>query len=116
MSKLQIFSMKPQQLTLENGNVVYIRRLSAGERLEWFDYLDTLRDEGEQKITLALSLKNQLKLLALALGDENGNRTFLDTEIDSLANIDSKTVDYLAHEIMVINGMISEATDEAKKK
>lgn len=115
MSKIQMFSMKPQQVSLENGNVVYVRRLSAAERLEWFEYISEIESKSEKPNSLALSLENSLKLIALGLSDEEGNRKFTDKEMGLLSEIDCQTVDFLVTEIMSVNGMGGKREDVEKK-
>lgn len=115
--KLKLFSLTPQKVELDNGQCVHLRRLTALERVEWFDYLqERTKDSEDAGVSLAFALDDSAKLLVMSLCDSEGKRIFEDTELDTVKQIDAKTLDRLAHDTLALNGMTQESRDDVKKK
>jgi hypothetical protein len=115
MGKLDLFSLKPSPTTLENGNTVYLRRMTAADRLAWFERIDS-RSKDDAAASFATNLEDSAWLLAIALCDESGNRIFADGELGEIKQIDGLTLNRLADEIITLNGMGAKSKEDAEKK
>lgn len=115
MDQLKPFRRKPVPFTLDNGETVYLRRLSAADYIEWQEHEDTR------------PFDSPAHLIALSVCDEQENRLFRDSELDLVKQIDLVTVKQLGNFIYETNGLkplvpaspaVVEAplTEDAKKK
>jgi hypothetical protein len=113
--KLRIFSLTPQEAKLDNGQTIYLKRLTASDRVDWLTYITT-KGEGKAEDGLRIAMEDSIRLLAKSIADKEGNRLFTDDEAEQLKQIDAMTLDRLASETLTLNGMGSEGKDELKKK
>lgn len=111
---LKLFSLAPEPAELENGNTVYLRRLSAADRIAWMDLVASSNEQGRE---LAVAYDLQASLLCLTLCDEHGKRLFADGDQRAVqAAIDERTFEQLGARAFRINGMGAEARAEIEKK
>lgn len=113
--KMRIFSLAPVESKLDNGETIYLKRLTANDRVEWLTYL-TNKTEEKREESLRFALEDSCRLLVKSLCDKDGKRIFEDAETDLIKEIDALTIDRLAGEVLRINGMGGEGKEELKKK
>lgn len=112
--KLKLFSLAPHPVKLDNGQTVYLKRISAADRLDWLDYVLTV---GEEQTDTRQALKTTAKLLAFTLQGEDGTRCFPSGDADEvLSTLDERIFAVLSKEAWEINPLSSETKAEAKKK
>jgi len=110
---MQLFSLAPSPVKLDNGNTVYVRRLNGLQRITWLEYLD----KQPQDQSLAQALDSTAKLVALCACKENGERIFGDDDEAAVKlHLDHITLDRLSAEAMYINGFSKSGSDDAEKK
>ena len=107
-SKLSHFFITPLKVELANGNLVFIRKISAMERLEWFNYSEELQAKVNETLfsKLKFSLEESAKLLSYSLADSNGKRLFSNEEIGDILQIDNDTLGMLFDKSLEFNSMI----------
>lgn len=110
--KLQLFSFKPEPQKLKNGETVYIRRMSAGDQLAWFDGLPENAETDNTKNPLSVSAS----LLVRTLCQQDGKRHFEDGDESLVLDIDADDFAALANTALLLNGIGKEANEAIKKK
>lgn len=97
---MNLFTFKPKRIVLGDGTAVYLRRISALERVTW---IESAGDK-QEKTDLAKAMRSQALLVCLCLCDAGGTRLLRDDQTD-LVMKDSARLDELANAAMEVNGM-----------
>jgi hypothetical protein len=110
-------SVKKIELT-ELESPVYIRKWSAGERIEFTKQsIASIDKKGEAEIDTQKVFDQQIKFLQIILCDEAGKRIFNDSQEDyaELAQVDGDIIETLWNEAWEFNSMGKAAMDKAVK-
>lgn len=115
LSKDQILSADDLPIRAVNvpqwGGEVLLKTLNGSEREE----LERLVNEFKTRGKLAGGKAVRAVAAALSIVDENGNRIFQDTDIESLAKKSGAALDLLLDEILEHNAMTKGAAEELEK-
>lgn len=114
-----IFSFSLQERKLKNGNTVYLKTLSALDKVEIIDRLQRALEgtEESKKSALRTSLEDSAFILSKGLCNESGERYFGDGEHLGLAGaLDEKDLFSLSEEVLRENILTAQSEDDLKKK
>lgn len=93
----------------EWGGAVRLRLLTGTERARFEDEVLDARSKGKELPRF------KLKLLALCLVDDAGNRLFTDAELDALGKKSAKVIEVLFDACRRMNGLAQDAVEEEEK-
>lgn len=118
MDTLKMFTLVPQAVELENGQTVYLKRLTAADRVEYFGLIagDVKDVEASQLDSLKVSLDQSARLLVMSLCDKDGNRLFLDEQVEAVKGMDALILGTLTDHALRLNALTSESKEDVKKK
>ena len=107
LNKQSLLIKKTQTVKLnELNDEIKLRCLSITERDEFWERFG--KDSLESK-------KWRAVLISLCVVDENDNRMFQESDIDSVMNMQASIAEEIVDHCLTINGMNKTATDDAKK-
>jgi hypothetical protein len=118
MELLDLFSIAPQAVELDNGKTVYIRRLSAAHNVAWFEYLTQEEEKrGGRERNLGDNLDDACRLLSLTICDKDGKDIAEpDKLFATLKTQDAEIVNGLARIAYELNGLGGKGAEAVKKK
>lgn len=109
--RLKLFTRAPEPLDLGNGNIIYIKRVSAAVYAEWLDRLGKY-DQAES--IYKASLNDASWIAKQGVVNSDGSQFF--AESDDIAEIDHTVLDLVVKAILKLNGFGGNTEDDAKKK
>jgi hypothetical protein len=106
MDFFKLFSLTPQEVLLDNGNTVFVRRVRACESLDL-----KANDATEESL-----FEFMARLLVLTICDSEGKRLFADADIETIKQMDTASFTKLYEVALKVNAIGGEAQDDIKKK
>jgi hypothetical protein len=112
MLKTKIFDaidVKTREVKVPEWNVtLFVRSMSGTDRARFKAIADRLQKEGKEADADSW-------LLILTAVDEQGNRIFSDEDFEKLNSKSATVLTHVAKEALIVNGLLPESIDEAKK-
>jgi hypothetical protein len=100
--KLRHVHVKEWDVTL------YLHSMTGAERARFKQIADKLQKEGKEADA-------DTWLLILTACDEQGNRIFSDEDFERLNSKSATVLTHVAKEALIVNGLLPDSIDEAKK-
>ena len=94
---------------------VWIQELSGEQRVEYNDYVKSLKEEGQTEMTPDNTLDVLGKLVVLCAVDDNRKPIFTDEDIVLMKKQSTQVISRLGEVALRISGVTKDAIEEAKR-
>lgn len=88
--------------------VIFVQSMTGAERARFKALTDKLNKEGNEALA-------DTWLVLFTAVDEQGNRVFSDEDFAALNNKSASILTHIAKEALIVNGLLPESIEEAKK-